>query len=150
MTLTENRKIYMKVYYQKRRSFLIEKLGGKCSYCGTTDNLQFDHIDHTKKEFSISELISKSLKRSLNELEKCQLLCKDCHDKKTKNDGSSFKNKAFGEKVKVSKLKEKDVIEIKKRLLNGERATHLGREFGVDEKAIRSIKTNQTWKHVQI
>ena len=35
----------------ERRKILIERLGGKCVKCGTTENLQFDHIDpNTKKD----------------------------------------------------------------------------------------------------
>ena len=30
-------------------------LGGKCECCGSTFNLQFDHIDPTTKSFSIAK-----------------------------------------------------------------------------------------------
>ena len=58
-------------------------LGGKCVDCGTTKNLQFDHIDPSKKSFNISCVLSE---RTLKELEKCELRCGNCHLEKTKND----------------------------------------------------------------
>ena len=69
--------------YHKRRKLLIEMMGGKCVDCGTTKNLQFDHIDPSKKSHSISCVLSE---RTLKELEKCELRCGDCHLEKTKND----------------------------------------------------------------
>ena len=67
----------------KRKAIMIEMLGGKCVDCGTTENLQFDHIDPSKKSFNISCVLSE---RMLTELEKCELRCGDCHLEKTKND----------------------------------------------------------------
>ena len=67
----------------KRKAIMIEMLGGKCVDCGTTENLQFDHIDPSKKSFNIACVLSE---RMLAELEKCELRCGDCHLEKTKND----------------------------------------------------------------
>ena len=67
----------------KRKAIMIEMLGGKCVDCGTTENLQFDHMDPSKKSFNISCVLSE---RMLTELEKCELRCGDCHLEKTKND----------------------------------------------------------------
>ena len=53
----------------KRKATMIKMLGGKCVDCGTTENLQFDHIDPSKKSFNISCVLSE---RMLTELEKCQ------------------------------------------------------------------------------
>ena len=36
---------------RKKRDILREHLGGKCVMCGTTENLQFDHIDASTKSF---------------------------------------------------------------------------------------------------
>ena len=72
-----------KINHHKRKNILIEMLGGKCVDCGTTKNLQFDHIDPSKKSFNISCVLSE---RTLKELEKCELRCGNCHLEKTKND----------------------------------------------------------------
>ena len=67
----------------KRKAIMIEMLGGKCVDCGTTENLQFDHTDPSKKSFNIACVLSE---RMLTELEKCELRCGNCHLEKTKND----------------------------------------------------------------
>jgi len=68
---------------QKKRAALIEHLGGKCCGCGVTENLQFDHIDRTKKSFTIGKCLGKTLDVLMEEANKCQLLCKECHQHKT-------------------------------------------------------------------
>ena len=68
---------------QERRQVLIEHLGGKCVGCGTTTDLQFDHMDRTQKEFSIGKCLDYSMKRLLPEVDKCQLLCYSCHEYKS-------------------------------------------------------------------
>jgi hypothetical protein len=65
--------------YHRRREKAIKQLGGKCSQCESTDNLEIDHIDPKEKSFSISKLWSISKKRFDAELSKCQLLCKEHH-----------------------------------------------------------------------
>ncbi len=52
-----------------------------CVKCGSTENLQLDHIERDKK---VSHRIwSWSEKRRLEELAKCQVLCEKCHKNKT-------------------------------------------------------------------
>ena len=73
-----------KGYYKKNRAFLIDYLGGKCTSCGTTENLEFDHKDPKQKSFSISPNLKQHInERIMNEIDKCHLLCTDCHKKKT-------------------------------------------------------------------
>ena len=75
---------YTKQNYHKRRNQLIEQMGGKCVRCGNTEELEFDHIDkHTKTAKVTSLLASSSLQSAIDEAQKCQLLCRQCHIKKT-------------------------------------------------------------------
>ena len=67
----------------KKKETLLEHLGGKCVGCGTTENLQFDHIDRTKKSFTIGKCWGYTLEKLIKEADKCQLLCKECHQYKT-------------------------------------------------------------------
>lgn len=71
----------------KRRRLLkvkaVEYKGGKCEICGydkCIDALEFHHLDPQKKEFGIAQ---KGYTRSWNnvkkELDKCLLLCSNCH-----------------------------------------------------------------------
>jgi hypothetical protein len=60
-----------------------EKLGGKCVCCGTLEHLEFDHIDDAKKEHNVANAVRNIREVFWNEVEKCQLLCVKCHNKKT-------------------------------------------------------------------
>lgn len=77
---------YMKTRYLRRRLEVIEKLGGRCVNCGSTDSLEFDHIDESTKEFTIAKGSSFSEERWQAEIAKCQLLCKTCHITKHSSD----------------------------------------------------------------
>ena len=78
---------YRRSYYRKRRSHLIDLLGGKCVICGSTERLEIDHIDPATKEFDISSMVLHTSEKHLTEeLQKCQLLCRKCHIQKSKKD----------------------------------------------------------------
>lgn len=84
---------YMKKRWEKRRRTAVEKLGGKCVHCGSVENLEFDHVDPSTKKFTIGIGSSFSEVRFWAEVDKCQLLCGDCHKLKSKTDGSSLNRK---------------------------------------------------------
>lgn len=67
----------------KIKKEVVELLGGKCSRCGYNRcmfALEFHHRNGKKdKEFSISGNSNLSLKRIKKEIEKCELLCANCH-----------------------------------------------------------------------
>lgn len=65
---------------QKLKIMAIEYKGGKC-YCGynkCVDALEFHHLDPSKKEFTLSGM-TRSWKRIKKELDKCILVCSNCH-----------------------------------------------------------------------
>ena len=75
-----------KRYTEKRISKAFIYLGGKCVECGTTDRLEFDHIDPSTKEENITTAIMVKCwawNKLVVELDKCQLLCHDHHWQKT-------------------------------------------------------------------
>ena len=63
-----------------------EYLGNHCVECGSIENLEFDHIDPTTKLFVVSTGYKYASKRFWDEVDKCQLLCTDCHLKKTRKE----------------------------------------------------------------
>jgi 5-methylcytosine-specific restriction endonuclease McrA len=69
--------------YRDRISRLTVLLGGKCTGCGATQDLQFDHIDPTTKLFTVTKGWAFSWEKVLAEAKKCQLLCKKCHEAKS-------------------------------------------------------------------
>lgn len=60
----------------------LEYKGGKCSICGYNKcqaALQFHHIDPIQKDFSISGHKCMSFNTIKPELDKCILVCSNCH-----------------------------------------------------------------------
>lgn len=72
---------------QDRRNWIVEiKQQLECIKCGENhiSCLDFHHVDPTKKEFGIANAINKlniEKKEILKEIEKCIVLCSNCHKK---------------------------------------------------------------------
>ncbi len=71
---------------QRNREFIWEYLSDKaCMDCGETDIviLEFDH--QRNKEYNISEMSGKtsSLAKILEEMKKCEIVCANCHRRRT-------------------------------------------------------------------
>lgn len=69
---------------QRKRNKIkyVEYLGGKCSVCGYNkcmEALDFHHKDPTKKEHAICDGRTRSFEKAKIELDKCVLLCANCH-----------------------------------------------------------------------
>lgn len=68
----------------KRKFELIKSHGGKCEICGYNKNLaalEFHHINPEEKEFQLDlrHLSNTNLDKLEKEINKCQLLCANCH-----------------------------------------------------------------------
>ncbi len=66
---------------RKRKIELLEYKGGKCEVCGYSKSiysLQFHHLDQEKKDFTIGGR-NYSWERMKREVDKCVLLCANCH-----------------------------------------------------------------------
>lgn len=69
----------------KLKTEFIKKLGGKCSICGLEYNgengsvFDFHHINPQEKDANPSKLLSCSKEKIEKELEKCILVCSNCH-----------------------------------------------------------------------
>ena len=74
---------YKREQRKERKAYCIEYLGGKCVKCGATERLEFDHIDRTTKKYNITRKVDRTFDILKEELNKCQLLCYDCHKVKT-------------------------------------------------------------------
>jgi hypothetical protein len=82
----DRRQYLIRAVHKRRRKIrlmAIEYKGGKCSICGynrCSDALEFHHTDSSGKDFSISSKgYTRSWKKVKEELDKCDLLCADCH-----------------------------------------------------------------------
>jgi 5-methylcytosine-specific restriction endonuclease McrA len=60
----------------------VEYKGGKCFVCGYNKfqgSLDFHHVNPKEKDFGIARVASNSFESLKGELDKCILLCKNCH-----------------------------------------------------------------------
>lgn len=67
-----------------RRAYWIDKykMNKGCEECGYAKHsaaLQFAHLDRNTKIGYVKEMITHSLKRLVNEMRKCRILCANCH-----------------------------------------------------------------------
>ena len=80
----EYMRVYMGKRYIRRRNEAIQKLGGYCWECYSTENLEIDHIDRDEKSFDVGKALPGwSSERIATELLKCQILCHECHQFKS-------------------------------------------------------------------
>jgi len=81
-----NNKEYLKSLYKERNTMLRNRLGGVCVKCGSSKDLEFDHIDPQTKLFNVASNAQIEFSRLLKEVDKCQLLCRSCHRDKTNSE----------------------------------------------------------------
>ena len=82
-----DRAVYMREAVKKRREKLREMArdykGGKCQLCGykkCSRALSFHHLDPKKKDFGVSSRgLTRSWIKLQEEIDKCILLCANCH-----------------------------------------------------------------------
>lgn len=87
---SEKLNAYKRKRYALRRELGLKILGNRCARCGSTENLEFDHIDAKQKSYDLmTELYCYTLSKFLTELKKCQVLCHDCHALKTSKEGDN-------------------------------------------------------------
>ena len=79
----EEKRAYQRGWIKKRRDDWIESQGGLCVICGSTEELEVDHIDRETKLCNPRLVWSRNQAFREAELAKCQVLCSDCHQKKT-------------------------------------------------------------------
>lgn len=76
----ERQRRYVRYWYRLRRKQWFAA-NGPCKQCGSSENLELDHIDPAAKRHHT--IWSWSEKRRTEELAKCQILCRVCHRAKT-------------------------------------------------------------------
>lgn len=150
----EANKKYLKNRYKKQREYLISLLGDCCVKCGAKEDLQFDHIDPELKSFSVSRLWAlKDLPKVEKELEKCQLLCENCHIEKTSKENSGrpetykhgtlyswMKKKCNCEECLDSKLRWNEERNKKRRAGSARGAYNLPAEHGTRKRYSRGCR----------
>lgn len=75
---------------EANKAFFLEYLGGKCVRCENSDPrvLDFDHIVPGEKKNSIAAIFALANRDKIKEeVDKCQLLCANCHRIKSLENG---------------------------------------------------------------
>lgn len=77
------REYLIKAVYARRKKVREMALGSKCEICGYNKcihALEFHHLDSSKKDFALSNKgYTRSWRRVKEELDKCILICANCH-----------------------------------------------------------------------
>ena len=79
----DKKRAYQLAWVTKRRQAWIDDQGGVCAKCGSNENLEVDHIDPKLKTMQPAAIWSRSDAVRSKELANCQVLCYDCHLKKS-------------------------------------------------------------------
>jgi len=69
-------------WIKRRKEILVEYKGGKCEICGYNKclaALDFHHKNPKEKEFNISKKGTNGIENSKKEVDKCLLVCSNCH-----------------------------------------------------------------------
>ena len=73
---------HVKSFRKRKKQKAVDYKGGKCQICGynrCNESLTFHHLDPKLKDFSIANSRSWGFDRIKSELDKCVLLCSNCH-----------------------------------------------------------------------
>ena len=98
----------------KRKLEMIQFLGGCCNQCKYNKNmsaLEFHHLDPSKKDFQLDvrKIANTNLESLKKELDKCILLCANCHREKH-NPGLDKSNYDNLLKVEISEISKKSFL----------------------------------------
>lgn len=85
-TYADRREYIIKAVKKRRRKLremAVEYKGGQCVFCGykkTLSALEFHHVNSEEKDFGLSQRgLTRSWERIKRELDKCILVCANCH-----------------------------------------------------------------------
>lgn len=139
-----DRKQYQRDYNRKwvaaRRAAFFS--GKSCAQCGSTQNLELDHVDPSTKIHHAIWTWRES--RRLAEASKCQALCHDCHLAKT---AKYFHETRIGiPKPLLRKLTDEQAQQIRQKLGAGMSERKLAIVYGVGKTTIHSIKTSKLYR----
>ena len=79
---SKNNYLHVKTFRQRNKERAVKYKGGKCVKCGYDKciiALEFHHINPEEKDFSPSSNMNKSWDKIKLELDKCILVCSNCH-----------------------------------------------------------------------
>lgn len=86
--------------FRSNKLHFVEMFGGECLRCGFSDSfwaLEFHHVFPSEKSFTPSQVISLNNRdKALEELDKCIMICSNCHKTYKKTWDAKFKKAEYG------------------------------------------------------
>ena len=82
---TRKQELQRKLQIEKRQFIYDYLLYHPCVVCGEDDPvvLEFDHVDRSTKDKDVSNMVVNSIAKIKTEIEKCRVLCANCHKRHT-------------------------------------------------------------------
>lgn len=132
---------------RNNKNILLEFIGKKecdeCKWNAHQCGLQFHHKDSNKKEFDIGDLnvilhtVDDLEKKLIDELDKCQLLCTNCHQLKHINYKFNLYEDMIHEKSKTFKVtKRLDREKIRNLYRNGMKQSEICKKLGLSKSSV--------------
>lgn len=134
----EKQRRYQRTWMQRRRAAWLDA-NGPCVDCGSTEDLEVDHVDPTEKE--CHRVWSWSEERREEELSKCVVRCHECHKQRTWI-------QTRGEKNHFAKLTRRQVVQIHALYGAGRTQLEIANLFGVSRTDVYQIVNGNRWTHV--
>lgn len=136
---------YHREWRAGRRALFMK--GKKCVICGAIDNLEIDHINPDDKVYNISQIWGRRKSVREEELNKCQVLCHTCHQKKSIKELPKTRNTPRKERHYASKLN-KEKVKLVQCLRNDFRwpFRKIAKIFGVHHKTIQNVVWKNSWR----
>jgi predicted HNH restriction endonuclease len=133
---------------RNNKKIFLEIKGTLCELCGydkCNSSLVFHHVNPDEKEFRLAEIKIKfdtNVEKIMNELNKCQLLCQNCHQEIhiDRNRFEKFKEEIYKKskstKERQGKIDRTEVYELYK---NGMKKADIARHFCASRGTITDI-----------
>ena len=97
---------FQKQRWKDRKLKVIEIMGGKCFLCNYKKNvaaLELHHLDPVQKDYQWTQLRQMKWETIMEEIQKCQLLCANCHREQHYPEETDFTVKNFDEQALVNR-----------------------------------------------
>lgn len=138
----ERQREYQRQWQRQRRELWLRE-NGPCVDCGSSKDLEVDHVDPTTKV--THNVWSWRESRRREELAKCVVRCRECHALKSKYEH------AVGERHGQAKLTDALVLHLRNRVANGEVPYRLAKEMesmGYKFYTVRDAIRGSSWRHL--
>ena len=136
----------------KVKKIAIEYKGGKCEICGydkCVSALEFHHIDSTKKDFGISEKgYTRSFTKIKEELDKCILVCANCHREIHENfsDSKKIQDSTGIHQSNRRKIDKLNIEEILEDIKNEMKQPDIAKKYNVSVSTLKRFLKSQNIK----